>query len=140
MAMSHQIQNRTRFSLDKKGQIEFVFSKFAFLVFGIIITASFFYFMTVQKDMQAVDELARTAEATANIIGAASASPFNFSIQYAPDFNATLHFVNSTFDITSKNRTLTHPVYFPAKTNYTVSMLNCINIARTNITEVLACQ
>ncbi|MDD5182155.1 MAG: hypothetical protein PHC66_03225 [Candidatus Nanoarchaeia archaeon] len=128
-----------RYSLSRKCQIEFIFSKFAFLVFGIIITGSFFYFLAIQKDIQAVDELARTAEAAANVIGMASASPFHFSMLYEPEINATLFFNNSSFDINSNNRTLTHPLYFPIKTNGTVQMNGCINITKTNVTEVFAC-
>ena len=140
MATSHLTKNRMRFSLSKQGQLEFVFSKFAFLVFGIIITASLFYLTTVQKEVQNLDENMRTAESVANIIGVASASPFRFSILYKPDINATLNFSNTSFDITSNGKTLTHPIYFPIQTNSTVHMDNCLNITRTNVTEVFSCQ
>lgn len=139
MATLRAQKSPMRFSLDKKGQLEFVFSKFAFLVFGLIITACFFYFIAVQKDVQLTDENARTAEAIANIVGAASASPFQFSILYEPRINATLNFTNTTFDISSQNKILTHPIYFPINTTGIVDVRGCVNITRTNITEVLEC-
>ena len=140
MATSHLKKRKMRFSLSKKGQLEFVFSKLAFLLFGIIITACFFYFVAVQKEVQDIDENARTAEAVANIMGAASASPFRFSILYKPELNATLYFSNTTFNITANSKTLTHPIYFPVYTKGAVSMDSCLNITRTNVTEVLECQ
>lgn len=140
MATSHPTQNLMKSSLSRRGQLEFVFSKFAFLLFGIIITASFFYFTTIQKEVQDMDENMRTAESVANIIGVASASPFKFSIIYKPDLNATLDFSNTSFNITANSKTLKHPIYFPIKTNSTVQMDSCLNITRTNVTEVLSCQ
>jgi hypothetical protein len=94
----------------------------------------------VQKDIQNLDETARTAEATANILGMASASPFKFSLLYEPKINGTISFANSTFNMTLKNKTVTHPLYFPIKTNSTVEINNCLNITRTNVTEVFKCQ
>ena len=80
----------------------------------------------------------KNKKAISNVIGMASASPFEFSIFYRPNLNATLNFTEKTFDIIS-DKTLNHAIYFPIKTNGTIQMDQCINITKTNITEVFEC-
>lgn len=139
MAKAHLTQNHLKSSLSKKGLISFVFSKFAFLVFGIIITAAFFYFISAQKDMQSFDEVARTGEAVSNVIGMVSASPFRVSLTYEPNMNATLNFTENSFTVDNGKKTIKMPLYFPINTTGIVAMDRCLNITKTNITEVLEC-
>ena len=137
--MSRTRQNHTPYTLvralfptSKKGVIEFLFSKLAFLIFGIIISGAFFYFLIVQQNMQQLNELARTADSISNVISMVYASPFNTSIDYNTKISGTLSFANNSFVLSSGNRSLSHPLLFIPINGYSAnfSFDNCLHIEK----------
>lgn len=136
-----QILSHILFISSKKGVVEFVFSKLAFLIFGIIITGAFFYFLFVQQNIQSLNTQAINAYSIANVIGAVSASPFNLSIDYNTKINGKIAFENQTFILTVNNNSLRHPLYFPVNNSGEINFENCLHIAKSNnITVVSKCQ
>lgn len=135
-------QNRMRYSLNKKGDalISFVFSKLAFLIFGVIITASFFFLLDIQKEIQGFDKLARTGESISDITAAVSSSPFPVEVTYEPDFTGTLTVNHTKMVVESDNRNVTVPLYYPLNQNKTLEIDSCVKISKTNKTVISTCQ
>ena len=126
--------------LPKKALVTFVFSKLAFLIFGIILTASFFYFLTVQKDIQAFDKVARTSESIIDITAAVSASPFPVNVTYQPDFKGTIAISNSSFVLSSGGKNITTAFLYPLNQSGTLNINSCLQISKTNKTVIAECQ
>jgi hypothetical protein len=142
MAITLENLKDMRFILSKRGDalVSFIFSKFAFLVFGIMIMTAFFYIITVQKNIQELDELARTADGIANVIGTVSSSPFNVTVDYETKINCSINLINNSFVLASGGRNLTHPIYFPINTTGPVNFGDCLRISNiNNVTGVKAC-
>jgi hypothetical protein len=117
-----------------------VFSKLAFLIFGIVITAAFFYFLDVEQDLNQLNQLALTADSVANVIGVVSASPFNTTLEYREDIDAKLLFENQTFQISRENLSLRHPLFFPINTTGEFEVSDCLLIEKQAEVTVSACQ
>jgi hypothetical protein len=140
MGISRTRQNHTPYTLarslfpaSKKGVIEFLFSKLAFLIFGIIISGAFFYFLFVQQNMQQLNELARTANSISNVVGMVYASPFNMSMDYNTRISGTLSFANNIFTLSSGNRSINYSLLFiPTSGSYSTnfSFDNCLHIEK----------
>ena len=136
-----RLKKRCRFALSKKGVVEFVFSKFAFLVFGIIIASSFFYIVSVQKNIEHLDKMARTSDSISSIIAMTSSTPYEVWITYESKLDAKISFQNNSFTIyTDKN--LTRTTYFPInlEDSETGISISCLNISNSNGTVIRACQ
>jgi len=141
MAISRVRLNHTLFTLSKKGIVSFVFSKLAFLIFGIIISGTFFYFLFIQQNIQQLNELARNADSIANVIDAVSASPFNTSMNYNTKISGALTFENQTFILSVNNKSLTHPLSFPINNSGSIIFDNCLHIEKNgNVVIVLGGQ
>jgi hypothetical protein len=126
--------------LPKKALVTFLFSKLAFLIFGIILTASFFYFLTVQKDIQAFDKMARTSESIIDITATVSASPFPVNVTYEPDFKGNITINNSSFTLSSGGKNLTTAFCYPINQTGTININSCLQISKTNQTVISECQ
>lgn len=123
--------NRMKYSLSKRGIVSFLFSKLAFLIFGIIISGAFFYFLFIQQNIQQLNGLASDADSIANVIGAVSASPFNTSINYYIGINGILMFENNNFTIISGNMSISHPLYIQINGySKNFSFNNCLHIEK----------
>jgi hypothetical protein len=132
--------NRTRFSLSKKAVISFVFSKLAFLIFGVIITSTFFFVLSIQKDIQSLDKLARTGEAIIDITAAVSASPFNTTVDYTPKFKGNISINNDSFILSSNSKNLTLHFYHPINQTAEFDIDSCLRFTKTNSTVISTCQ
>lgn len=135
-----KIKNRCKFISSKKGVVEFVFSKLAFLVFGIIIASAFFHIISVQKNIENLDKLARTSDSISGIITMVSASPYPVWIIYESELDANVIFNEQNFTIYT-NTNLTRTTYVPinsysSEKNIPVS---CLNISNSNGTVIKKC-
>ena len=132
--------SRTLFTLNKRGVIEFVFSKLAFLIFGILIVSVFFYFIEVQKQFHNLDKSMRNAEEIINVVGIVQSSPFNISINYNTDFEGILKIKNQSVEFLDGNIVKTS-FYLP--TNYfdNITVNNCLSIEKNeSVVVILNCQ
>ena len=140
MATSQAHPNRTRFISSKKGIVGFIFSKLAFLIFGIIISGAFFYFLFIQQNMQELNKLVTDADSIANVIGSASASPFNLSFDYNTKISGTLSFENQSFILTSGKTSLRHALLFPINNTNNLTFDDCLHIEKIKDVVVSSCQ
>jgi len=127
--------------LNKRGVVEFVFSKLAFLIFGIIIISALFYFVNVQKELHNLDKLARSAEGLSNVVGSVMASPYDINVSYRTSFEGELLLNNQSFVLHDGDRRI--KTSFPLATNLTgnISLNKCIELIKTeNVMEMKQCQ
>lgn len=133
--------SRMRFTLNKKGSIEFVFSKLAFLIFGIIILSVFFYFIDVQKNIHNLDTLAKKTETIVQTAGMIQSSPFNLGLVYYNDFKINFTISNATLTASDGTRSLTTGFYMPINYNSSFYLDNCAFFSKIgNITVIDKCQ
>ncbi len=134
-------QNHLKSFLSKKGIVSFVFSKLAFLIFGIIIAATFFYVISIQHNIQDIDELARTSDSIANVINMISASKFKVWTIYESDSNYNISFENQSFTIFN-GKELKRGLLFPINATDSDSNIpiSCLNISNTNGVVIKKCQ
>jgi hypothetical protein len=132
--------NHTRFISNKKAVVEFVFSKLAFLIFGIIITATFFYFLGVQKEIQNFDETVKSAESISNVISTVSASPFNLTLVYHTGIKGTMYVTNNSLVLSENDKELKYSVPLPINDSASIAA-ECISISKkANLTVISTCQ
>jgi hypothetical protein len=132
--------SHTRFISNKKAVVEFVFSKLAFLIFGIIITATFFYFLGVQKDIQTFDEGVKSAESIVNVVSTVSASPFNVTIKYHTGLDGNLSVANNSIILVENNREIKYSVPLPINDSTSIAS-GCLYISKkANLVVISACQ
>lgn len=126
-----------RCTLNKKAVVEFLFSKLAFLIFGIIITGAFFYFLNVQKDIQNFDETVKSVESITNAAGTVYASPFDMSLIYQTNKNGEISSQDNKINLNIKDRLVSYPFYFQVS-NSSAFDSKCINITKTSNKVVLS--
>lgn len=135
-------RNHSKYFLSKKGVISFVFSKLAFLVFAVIITAVFFYVVTIEHNIQSIDKLAKISDGIGNTIDSASASGFKMWTIYKSNTNATINFQNQSFTILSNGKEIKHGLLFPIDATLSESNIpiSCLNITNLNEVAIKKCQ
>lgn len=137
-------QNLTKSISSKRGAISFVFSKFAFIIFAVIIAGTFFYVVSTQHEIQNLNRMVKTSESISNIIEMVSASKYNVSIIYEVDMDLNISFEdNQSFTVFNGNK-LKRTTLFPinninSESNISISCLNITNINSEN-TVIRKCQ
>ena len=133
--------NRTQFILNKKGAIEFVFSKLAFMIFGILIISALFFFVGVQKDIQGLNKLAQTAKGISTVVSTVSSSPFNTSTEFNLDFEGELKVANQSFELYQNENKIKTSFNIPTNFYENLTVDNCLHIEKQESTTVIeSCQ
>ncbi len=137
-------QNHTKYISSKKGAITFIFSKFAFIIFAVIIATTFFYVVSTQHEIQNLNRVAKTSESISNVIEMVSASKYNVSVIYEGKMDLNISFEDNQSFILFNGNKLKRGTLFPindisSESNISISCLNITNINSEN-TVIRKCQ
>jgi hypothetical protein len=142
MVIKPKNQNHTNSSLNRKGAISFLFSKMTLLIFVIGIVISLSYFLSMEKNINKLNKIAKESQSISNVIDSIAATPFNVWVKFNGKEGMYLIKNKDRFAISYKKTELPLATTFPiniSKSDAKIE-LSCVNISKDDTVVLKQCQ